>query len=92
MIKFQLFLKQIIVNCYNYLINIDITINISLICVVYTFTDKRADYLNFPEKVRKQFAVHGILGTGSYGEVRLAFEKVNYKQIQFFYLHIDLVK
>ncbi|VVC26639.1 Hypothetical protein CINCED_3A013524 [Cinara cedri] len=48
---------------------------------VYTFTEKHADYLNFPEKVRKQFSVHGILGTGSYGEVRLAFDKKTSKSL-----------
>ncbi|XP_060875679.1 serine/threonine-protein kinase Chk2-like isoform X2 [Metopolophium dirhodum] len=42
---------------------------------VYTFTDKRSDYLNCPQKVREQFAVYGILGRGTFGEVRLAFEK-----------------
>ncbi|KAE9539381.1 hypothetical protein AGLY_004633 [Aphis glycines] len=42
---------------------------------VYTFTDKRSDYLNCPQKVREQFAVYGVLGRGTFGEVRLAFEK-----------------
>jgi len=45
---------------------------------VYTFTDKRSDYLNCPQKVREQFAVYGVLGRGTFGEVRLAFEKVSY--------------
>lgn len=44
---------------------------------MYTFTDKRSDYSNVPQKVGKQFAVYGVLGTGSFGEVRLAFEKVS---------------
>lgn len=48
-------------------------------CTVYTFTDKHLDYSNFPQKVRKQFAVYGVLGTGTFGEVRLAFEKVSLK-------------
>ncbi|XP_015380328.1 PREDICTED: ovarian-specific serine/threonine-protein kinase Lok-like [Diuraphis noxia] len=42
---------------------------------VYTFTDKRSDYVNCPQKVREKFAVYGILGRGTFGEVRLAFEK-----------------
>lgn len=81
------------VNLYYYLININITINIPFICVVYTFTDNYTDYLNLPEKVRKQFAVHGILGSGSYGEVRLAFEKVSLKKNDtIFIFHQHLVK
>lgn len=44
---------------------------------MYTFTDKHSDYLNCPQKVREQFAVYGILGRGTFGEVRLAFEKVS---------------
>lgn len=35
------------------------------------------NYINIPQKVREQFSVYGILGTGSFGEVRLAFEKVS---------------
>lgn len=46
---------------------------------MYTFTDKRSDYSNVPQIVGKQFAVYGILGTGTFGEVRLAFEKVSVK-------------
>lgn len=49
------------------------------LCLVYTFTDKSLDYPNLPPKVRKQFAVYGVLGTGAFGEVRLAFEKVSNK-------------
>lgn len=63
--------------------------------IVYTFTDKHPDYSNFPQKVRKQFAVYGVLGTGTFGEVRLAFEKVSLKYkyfgcrlIQFFFFKI----
>lgn len=37
------------------------------------------DYSNFPQKVREQFAVYGVLGTGTFGEVRLAYEKVSLK-------------
>lgn len=49
--------------------------------VVYTFTDKRSDYLNCPQKVREQFAVYGVLGRGTFGEVRLAFEKVSFVKL-----------
>jgi len=49
---------------------------------VYTFTDKRSDYLNCPQKVREQFAVYGILGRGTFGEVRLAFEKVSFVKLK----------
>lgn len=45
---------------------------------MYTFTDKRSDYLNCHPKVGEQFAVYGILGRGTFGEVRLAFEKVSF--------------
>ena len=48
---------------------------------MYTFTDKRSDYLNCPQKVREQFAVYGVLGRGTFGEVRLAFEKVSFMKL-----------
>lgn len=48
---------------------------------MYTFTDKQSDYSNCPQKIREQFAVYGILGTGTFGEVRLAFEKVSLLKI-----------
>lgn len=61
-----------------------------LIFVVYTFTDKRSDYLNCPQKVREQFAVFGILGRGTFGEVRLAFEKVSFIKLNvLIFYHLD---
>jgi len=48
---------------------------------VYTYTDKQSGYSSCPQKVSEQFAVYGILGTGTYGEVRLAFEKVSSENI-----------
>lgn len=48
------------------------------IFIVYTFTDKYTDNSNCPQKVTEKFAVYGILGSGTFGEVRLAFEKVSH--------------
>lgn len=48
------------------------------IFIVYTFTDKYTDNSNCPQKVKEKFAVYGILGSGTFGEVRLAFEKVSH--------------
>lgn len=60
-----------------YYFNILIKNGFILIYLVYTFTDKSFDFPNLPQKVRQQFAVYGVLGTGAFGEVRLAFEKVS---------------
>lgn len=54
-----------------------IIINIYYFIAVYTFAENRPDYPNFPLKVTEQFAVYGVLGTGTFGEVRIAFEKVS---------------
>lgn len=47
---------------------------------MYTFIDKHTDNFNCPQKVKDQFAVYGILGCGTFGEVRLAFEKVSHQK------------
>lgn len=54
-----------------------------LFILVYTFTDKCSDYSNFPQKVKEQFAVYSVLGTGTFGEVRLVIEKVSQTQLNY---------
>lgn len=49
------------------------------IFTVYTFAENRSDYPNLPPKVKENFAVYGVLGTGTFGEVRIAFEKVSFE-------------
>ncbi|XP_050428380.1 probable myosin light chain kinase DDB_G0292624 [Adelges cooleyi] len=42
---------------------------------VYSYIDNSADIPNLPQEVRMELAVYGILGTGTFGEVRIAFNK-----------------
>ncbi|XP_050535337.1 serine/threonine-protein kinase Chk2-like isoform X2 [Daktulosphaira vitifoliae] len=62
-------------NCRWVLSNNDKIAVISKSNKVYTFTNNNLDNPNFPMEVRSQLAVYGILGTGTFGEVRLAFGK-----------------